>query len=345
MSGAATTMRYGIGMRTQYPQGDDMVKRTEDQLDQARWADKLGFDSLMKSQHLAGYPLQEFQQVPFLARVMGEAPNLRLITGIVLLSLHKPLDLAEQLATIDVMSGGRLTFGAGLGYREVEFKGFGTTVKDRVPRFIENLEAVRRLWTEDEVTMTGSHFKLDHVRVSLKPVQKPTPPIWVGANADGAIKRAAKLGDAWFINPHQKMETIARQLDVYRRALDELGKPFPKELPLAREIFIAPSKQEAMNRCGQYLAEKYKIYHEWGQDTAMPDGDNDLSLALEELQEDRFLLGPADAIAESLIAYGRTLSVNHMVLQFHWVGMPQALVLEQMQMFAEEVMPKVEQGL
>ena len=99
MSGAATTMRYGIGMRTQYPQGDDMVKRTEDQLDQARWADKLGFDSLMKSQHLAGYPLQEFQQVPFLARVMGEAPNLRLITGIVLLSLHKPLDLAEQLAT------------------------------------------------------------------------------------------------------------------------------------------------------------------------------------------------------------------------------------------------------
>ncbi len=345
MSGAATTMRYGIGMRTQYPQGDDMVKRTEDQLDQARWADKLGFDSLMKSQHLAGYPLQEFQQVPFLARVMGEAPNLRLITGIVLLSLHKPLDLAEQLATIDVMSGGRLTFGAGLGYREVEFKGFGTTVKDRVPRFIENLEAIKRLWTEDEVTMTGSHFELDHVRVSLKPVQKPTPPIWVGANADGAIKRAAKLGDAWFINPHQKMETIARQLDVYRRALDELGKPFPKELPLAREIFIAPSKQEAMNRCGQYLAEKYKIYHEWGQDTAMPEGDNDLSLALEELQEDRFLLGPADMIAESLIEYGHKFGINHMVLQFHWVGMPQSMVLEQMQMFAEEVMPKVEQGL
>jgi hypothetical protein len=77
----------------------------------------------------------------------------------------------------------------------------------------------------------------------------------------------------------------------------------------------------------------------------MPAGDNDLSLALEELQEDRFLLGPADAIAESLIAYGRKLSVNHMVLQFHWVGMPQEMVLEQMQMFAEEVMPKVEQGL
>ncbi len=141
------------------------------------------------------------------------------------------------------------------------------------------------------------------------------------------------------------METIARQLDIYRRALDELGKPFPKELPLAREIFIAPSKEQAMQRCGAYLAEKYKIYHEWGQDTAMPEGDNDLSLALEELQEDRFLLGPADQIADSLIQYNKQLGVNHVVLQFHWVGMPQDLVLEQMQMFAEEVMPKVAQGV
>ncbi|MPY72822.1 MAG: LLM class flavin-dependent oxidoreductase [Alphaproteobacteria bacterium] len=339
------TMRYGIGMRTQYPQGDDMVRRTEDQMAQARLADQLGFDSLLKSQHLAGYPLQEFQQVPFLGRVMAEAPNLRLLTGIVLLSLHKPLDIAEQLATIDVMSGGRLIFGAGLGYREVEFKGFGTTQKDRVPRFIENLEAIKRLWTEDEVTMKGSHFELDHVRVSLKPAQKPRPPIWIGANADGAIARAAALGDSWFINPHQKMETIARQLGIYRRALDEAGKPFPKELPLAREIFIAPTKKQAMDRCGPYLAEKYRIYHEWGQDKAMPAGDNDLSLALEELQEDRFLLGPADQIAETLIQYNRQLGVNHVVLSFHWVGMPQDLVLEQMRMFAEEVMPKVEQGI
>ncbi len=338
-------MKYGIVMRTQYPQGDDMVRRTEDQMAQARLADRLGFDSVLKSQHLAGYPLQEFHQIPFLARVMAEAPNLRLLTGIVLLSLGKPLDVAEQLATLDVMSGGRLIFGAGLGYRDVEFKAFGTTQKERVPRFMENLEAIKRLWLEDEVSMVGSHFELDRVRVSLKPAQKPMPPIWVGANADAAIRRAARVADSWFINPHQKMETIARQLDVYRRALDEADKPFPDELPLAREIFIAPNKQEAMDRCGPYLAEKYKIYHEWGQDKAMPEGDNDLSLALEELQEDRFLLGPADQIAEALIEYNKKLEISHMVLSFHWVGMPQDMVLEQMQMFAEEVMPKVEQGI
>ncbi len=338
-------MKYGIVMRTQYPQGEDMVRRTEDQMEQARLADKLGFDSLLKSQHLAGYPLQEFQQVPFLARAMAEAPNMRLLTGVMLLSLHKPLDIAEQLATLDVMSGGRLIFGIGLGYREVEFKAFGTTQKERVPRFMENLEAIRRLWTEDEVSMKGSHFELDRVRVSLKPAQKPHPPIWIGANADGAIRRAAALGDSWFINPHQKMETIERQLDVYRRALDDADKPFPAELPLAREVFIAPSREDAMRQCGPFLAEKYKIYHQWGQGKAMPEGDNDLSLALEELHEDRFLLGPADQIAEELIRYRRRLGINYMVINFHWVGMPQELVLEQMQMFGEEVMPKVEQGI
>lgn len=338
-------MKYCLGMRTQYPQGDDMVARCEDQLAQARLADTLGFDSLMKSQHLAGYPLQEFQQVPFLARVMAEAPGLRLLTGIVLLSMHKPLDIAEQLATLDVMSGGKLIFGAGLGYREVEFKAFGTTQKDRVPRFIENLEAIKRLWTEDEVSMKGSHFELDRVRVSLKPAQKPHPPIWIGANADGAIRRAAELGDSWFINPHQKMETIERQLDLYRRALDAADKPFPSELPLAREVFIAPTREDAMRQCGPFLAEKYRIYHQWGQDKAMPEGDNDLSLALEELHEDRFLLGPAEQIADEIIRYGRRLGVNHMVINFHWVGMPQKLVLEQMQRFGEDVMPKVEQGL
>ncbi|MGY8960092.1 MAG: LLM class flavin-dependent oxidoreductase [Alphaproteobacteria bacterium] len=157
---AKSKIQYGVGMRTQYPAGFDMREGFREQLEQARLAEKLGFDSLLKNSHFAGYPLQEFQQLPFLGRIMAEAPSLRLLTGIMLLSLQKPLDVAEQLATIDVMSGGKLIFGCGLGYREVEFRGFGTTQRDRVPRFIENLEAVKRLWTEDHVTMKGSHFEL-----------------------------------------------------------------------------------------------------------------------------------------------------------------------------------------
>ena len=75
------------------------------------------------------------------------APSLRLIPGVVLLPLHKPLEVAEQIATLDVMSGGKVVFGCGIGYREVEFKAFGTTLKQAGPRFEECLEAVKRLWT------------------------------------------------------------------------------------------------------------------------------------------------------------------------------------------------------
>src|SRR5919108_327062 len=87
---------------------------------------------------------------------MAETPRMRLNFGLVLLSLHKPLDIAEQIATVDVMSGGRVIFGVALGYRDVEYLAFGTTQKERVKRFEENLLAIKRLWTEDAVDMAGS---------------------------------------------------------------------------------------------------------------------------------------------------------------------------------------------
>src|SRR3989442_6642998 len=98
---------------------------------------------------------------------------MRLNFGLILLSLHKPLDIAEQIATVDVMSGGKVIFGVALGYREVEFLAFGTTQRERVKRFEENLEAIKRLWTEDVVDMTGSHFTLQDAALGSRPVQKP----------------------------------------------------------------------------------------------------------------------------------------------------------------------------
>jgi alkanesulfonate monooxygenase SsuD/methylene tetrahydromethanopterin reductase-like flavin-dependent oxidoreductase (luciferase family) len=338
-------LTYGLFVRGQYRAGDDMVQRFEEVKAQVRLADKLGFADLLTGMHYAGAPLQQYQLLPLLARLMAETERMRIITGIVLLSLHKPLDMAEQLATLDVMSGGRLVFGAGLGYREVEFKGFGTTQRDRAARLEENLAAIKRLWTEDRVSMKGSHFELDDVTLSLKPVQKPMPPIWLGANADSAVRRAARLADTWFINPHQRMDTIERQLSLYRQALAELGKPLPKELPLMREIFVARTRDEAIRLARPYLEEKYKVYHQWGQDKAMPQDDNDLSLAFDELTRDRFLLGSPDEVAEQIMGYNKRLGVNRMILSVHWVGMPHNQVVDTLELFAAEVMPKVKQGL
>ncbi|MBT5811542.1 MAG: LLM class flavin-dependent oxidoreductase [Rhodospirillaceae bacterium] len=339
------TMKYGLFVRSQYPDNDDMSVRFEELMEQARLGEKLGFSSILKGQHYAGYPLQELQQVPFLARVMAECPSLSLITGIVLLSLHKPLDIAEQLATLDIMSKGKLIFGAGLGYRDVELKAFGTNMAERAFRFEENLEAIVQLWTNTPVTMKGSHFELDNVTPSSRPVQKPRPPIWIGANADVAVERAARLSDAWFINPHQRLDTIERQLEVYKRALDAANKPFPDELPLMRELFVAPTREEAKRLAQPYLEEKYKIYSQWGQDKAMPKGDDDLSMAFDELADGRFIFGSPDEVTEQIIRFNKTLGANHFVFSPHWVGMPNNLVLDMMNLMAEEVFPNVEQAL
>ena len=145
--------------------------------------------------------------------------------------------------------------------------------------------------------MKGSDFELDHATCPVKPLQKPTPPIWIGANADVAIRRAARIGDCWYINPHNTLATIERQMDLYKRALDEYGKPFPAEVPMRREVFVAPTRAEAIRRAQPYLEEKYKAYRAWGQDKVMPEGD-DFDHEFDELLEDRFLLGSPAEVAD-----------------------------------------------
>ena len=338
------SIQFGLMNRGQFPLGDDIRARFLEMVEQVRLADQLGFDSLMAGSHYSAWPLLHFQQVPFLSRMMAEGPGLRLIAGIVLLPLHKPIDVAEQWANIDVMSGGKLIFGVGIGYREVEFKAFGTTQRDAPRRLEEGLEIVKRLWTEDKVTYKGSHFELDEASCPIKPLQRPMPPIWIGANADPAIRRAARIADAWFVNPHNRIDTIARQMEVYRRALDAAGKPFPAEFPMMREVVVARTRDEAVRMAQPYLEAKYKAYHQWGQDRVMPKGDNDFGVVYEELIKDRFLFGSPDEVAEQILDLVKRFGVNHFVMGVQFPGMPQSMILDEMRMLAEEVFPRVRQG-
>ena len=239
-------MKFGLIIRGQYPQGDDMRVRLADDLEAAKRAEELGYDLVAKGSHYSSHPFQYIQQIPYLSQVAVVAPKLRLVPGVVLLPLHSPLHVAEELASLDVMCGGKLVFGAGIGYREVEFNAFGTTLKQAGLRFEECLTAVKRLWSEDFVTMKASYFALDNANCTVMPLQKPMPPVWIGANIDVGIRRAARMADAWFVNPHNKLATIERQMDVYERELEKCGKPFPAELPMAREVFIARSRDEAI---------------------------------------------------------------------------------------------------
>jgi alkanesulfonate monooxygenase SsuD/methylene tetrahydromethanopterin reductase-like flavin-dependent oxidoreductase (luciferase family) len=335
--------QFGLVVRGQAEQGEDISRRFQETLAIARLADRLGFHSITKTAHYSAYPFQMLQLVPMLARLAAEAPRLRLNAGVLLLPLLSPLHVAEEFATLDVIAGGKIILGVGLGYRDVEFKAFGVPRTQRARRFEANLVAVKRLWTEDKVSMKAAHFELDDASCLPKPLQRPHPPIWIGANADRAVERAARLGDCWYIGPGVEIATVERQMELYRRALDAAGKPFPTELPMRREVFVAKTRAEAIRLCAPYLGAKYKAYHSWGQELPTDDGGFDQDF--ESLIGERFLIGSPDEVAEQILAIHRRLGVNHLVMSTEWAGMPESLAIETIDMIAKELFPRVKQGL
>ncbi len=339
----AQHFQFGLVVRGQAEQGEDISRRFQETLAFVRLADRLGFDSVTKTAHYSAHPFQMLQLVPMLARFAAEAPRLRLNAGVLLLPLLSPLHVAEEFATLDVITGGKIILGVGLGYRDVEFKAFGVPRSQRARRFEANLIAIKRLWTEEKVQMKTPYFELDDASCMPKPLQRPHPPIWVGANADPAIERAARLGDCWYSGPSVGITAIERQVDLYRRALDAAGKPFPDEFPMRREVFVAKTRDEAIRLCAPYLGAKYKAYHEWRQD--MPGDDRGLGQEFNALIGDRFLIGSPDEVAEQMLALHRRLGVNHLVMSTEWAGMPESLAVETIDMLAKEVFPRVRQGL
>jgi alkanesulfonate monooxygenase SsuD/methylene tetrahydromethanopterin reductase-like flavin-dependent oxidoreductase (luciferase family) len=339
----ADRFQFGLVVRGQAEQGEDIARRFQETLAFVRLADRLGFDSITKTAHYSAYPFQMLQLVPMLARFAAEAPRVRLNAGVLLLPLLSPLHVAEEFATLDVITGGKIILGVGLGYRDVEFKAFGVPRAQRARRFEANLVAIKRLWTEDKVQMKTAYFELDDASCLPKPLQRPHPPIWVGANADPAVERAARLGDCWYIGPAVEISTLERQMELYRRALDAAGKPFPAELPLRREVFVAKTREEAIRLCAPYLGAKYAAYHAWRQE--LPGDDGGLGQEFTSLIGDRFLIGSPDEVAEQILAIRRRLGVNHLVMSTEWAGMPESLAVETIEMIAQELFPRVRQGL
>lgn len=335
--------QFGLVVRGQAESGEDIARRLQETLAMVRLADQLGYDSVTKTAHYSAHPFQMLQLVPMLARFTAEAPRLRLNAGVLLLPLYSPLHVAEEFATLDVLSGGKIILGVGLGYRDIEFKAFGVPRAQRVRRFEANLIAIRRLWTEEKVTLRTPYFELDGASCAPKPLQHPHPPIWIGANADPAVERAARLGDCWYIGPAVELSTVERQMALYRRALDAAGKPFPAELPMRREVFVARTRAEAIRLCAPYLGAKYKAYHAWRQE--LPADDSGFEQGFESLIEDRFLIGSPDEVAEQVLALHRRFGVNHLVMSTEWAGMSAGLATETIDMIARELFPRVRQGL
>jgi alkanesulfonate monooxygenase SsuD/methylene tetrahydromethanopterin reductase-like flavin-dependent oxidoreductase (luciferase family) len=210
-----------------------------------------------------------------------------------------------------------------------------------VRRFEEYLALVQRLWTEDSVSYEGPSCRLHKVRMSIRPVQKPRPPIWMAANNDPAVRRAARLADAWFINPHAAIDTIRRQMALYRAELTAAGKGPPRELPVFKEVYCARDRASALELAGPYLLGKYRDYAKWGQDKAMP-GNEDFSRSFDELTRGRFILGSPEQCYAELEPYWKELGANHLIIRTHWAGMPLAPALASMRLISDELLPALQ---
>lgn len=331
-------MQFGISLLglAQQPRDEDLGRRFDQLLDFVHAVRDAGFDHVTTGQHFLLDPLQVIQPVPLLARLIPETGRMRLVSTLVA-PLHNPVELAETWASLDVLSGGRVGLSLALGYRDVEYAAFGVDPSRRVRRLRDLVETVRALWTQDAVTAHGEGFSLDGQTCTTRPVQRPHPPIWIAANADAAIERAARWGLPWNINAHARYETIARQVGLYRDAARAAGHPEPT-FPMARELYCAQTRDEARRLAGPYLAAKYDAYDRWGQDRALP-GDEDFAVPFDELARDRFIIGTPDDCAAEVERY-RALGVDRLHLRVNWPGMPLDSALQGMRLFATEVMPR-----
>ncbi len=180
-------------------------------------AEEVGFDTATIGHHHF-MPGNLADPLTFLAAVAARTSTLRVGTGIFQLPIHHPVRVAEQVATIDQLSGGRVSLGVGLGWWPLEYEVHGSTFKERGARMEEALRILKLVWTEENTAFDGRFWSFPELTVHPRPVQRPHPPLWVAGVADAAVDRAARLGDAWLCGPVQSLAKAQSCLARYRAA-------------------------------------------------------------------------------------------------------------------------------
>lgn len=328
-------MRYGLFIAGQHPPDADPRRALEEHLEQVRFVRDHGFSSVFGGQHFLSEPFQMFQLVPLLARVAADAGELTVGAGILLITLLNPVEVAENAATLDAVTGGRFVLGVGLGYRREENEAFALP-EQRVRVFTEKLDVIRRLLEGQRVTASGHGYRLEESRLPLRSIQRPRPPIWMAANSDAAVRRAARLADTWFVNPHVTVDELERQVAVFRKARGSE----PDELPAIREACVAATDEEALAVARPYLDRKYKAYVEWGQSDVLPPTDT-LRREWEELRAGRFIIGGPETAAAQIREHRDRLGITHLLFRVQWPGLLHENAMRTLELLARDVLPRV----
>jgi alkanesulfonate monooxygenase SsuD/methylene tetrahydromethanopterin reductase-like flavin-dependent oxidoreductase (luciferase family) len=324
-------VRLGLFLAAQGAAGADPRDVAAEQVALVRAARDAGFATVLAPQHFLSGDVPMLQPMPLLGRLAAEAGTMRIGAGVLLLPLLNPVEVAEQAATLCALAPAGVALGVGMGYRAVEDAAFDVA-EARVHSFTARLAAVRGLLEGREVTADGPGFRLERARLATAPAEPPA--IWMAANRDAAVRRAARLADAWLVNPHATLDTLERQMAIFRA---ERGGD-PAEVPVAREACVAATDEQALDAAAPHLAAKYRTYLDWGQDRAMPGGD-DLAGGFDELRAGRFVIGsPATAAAQLRELRDRT-GATEVIVRVAWPGLPLEDALRSIRLLGEEVAP------
>lgn len=339
-------MRFGFTIPKIYEaSSSDPYRRT---FDLCVLGEELGFDFCSVGHH-SFTPEGGTESAPFafLSAVAARTSKIRLVTGIYILPLHHPVAIAEQLATLDVISNGRAVMGVGAGYRDYEFKAFGVDIKTRGARLDESIQVIKSAFQKGNWRHDGKFWQLDELPLQPAPVQSGGPPIWIGGSSEAAIKRAGRIGDGWISDNMLDIDAEHALADLYRSSCAENGRPVG-EVCILRTAWVANTRQEAEDAVMPHLRAFLAHYSgaKAGSGTLPWNADKFRRIArgehvpVEEYTKGQALAGTPDDVIPEVIRWRDEVGADSIELM---LSGPQDFdsVRTMLTLFAKEVMPAV----
>jgi probable F420-dependent oxidoreductase len=305
-------------------------------LEEVTRAEALGFDSVWMEEHHSVTNHYWPSPLTVLAGFATRTSRLVLGTDIVVAAFHHPVRLAEDVAMLDVISGGRVVLGIAIGYKPDEFALYGVELEKRGARFEEQLAIMKGLWTRDRVQFAGRYYTLEG-RLEPKPVQKPHPPLWIGGWGDITLRRAATLADNWIPGPTADLGRLLAGKKAFLERRRAAGLPAPTEWPLTRDVIIADTDAQARELAEEHIMVAYR--REYAGGWRHPFIDASIATDLDRLMEDRFVIGGPEQCVTRLRRFVEQYGMTHLICRMFFPGMPHARIMRGLELLALEVLP------
>ena len=265
------------------------------------------------------------------AAVAAQTTTLNLGTSVILLPLHHPVHLAEDVITLDIVSRGRFILGVGLGYQPVDFRTFDIPIEQRVSRFEEEIEIIRQCWSGEQFSFSGEHFNLDDITIRPKPYSDLPPPLWIGASRAPGARRAGRIADGFVAGPSTDLESTVALTTAYQRAAAAAGKE--PVTCLMRDAWVAPTRAEAERVYGPEVIDAYKYYWRNGLNEFRRYTDES-QINIDNLGPDRLILGEPQEVVDEFHRWSEATGADYFLLRLrhaHSGGPPHDRIMEAIQ--------------